>query len=669
MLCDYVEVVDPDWQMAVEGYIGGARFGIIVEPDYEAEAISIVRNMRGQGRNRARVIQASKAKRDADRMHLAGNSIINLMNFSHKSVEYYLTASYGSVVQVADANELRRTARGITAEGLGSGSYAMFRCDIDDADLVFGQGARQRALAAKQRDVDSYVEQLNEAQQFNDLLRQLFSQVEAAKPVNCAAEIEAMLATHRQLQHAEAALKRLDLSDFENLETELAALKSKRANAVEEAKNLEKEGGRLEERFQQMGKKVKTFADAQDAFNLVKDQQEQQLHQVAKLFPHCDSEALLQQADDNAEQAGEGVKFEDDLQDLLLLLNKTERELYSAVMAHNQQAKRFDTIAYDIGSSEAHDEDYFAAVIKLAEQLETVHNRLKNNVLVDKHEKISTLKDSFNTAFVTNLCHSIYQAISDGKRVLDDLNQELEHHRFGADKERFYFAYDWVPEFYEYWQFFKEVIATPNLGDGTSLFDAQLSDTAMQVRDKMLAMLLDKDEQLALRELNRISDYRHYRNYEIYKEPQGKAPIALSQYGTGSGGQLETPAYIIRSAAVTAAFRFNEGDTHLRMVLVDEAFSKMDEIRSREVIHYLTNSLGLQLMFIMPSSKSGPFMDLISNQFVFSKCPATTPVGELNTRVLVDRKRCNQDKIKALWAKHRRTVRHQASLDFLEDVV
>jgi uncharacterized protein YPO0396 len=147
----------------------------------------------------------------------------------------------------------------------------------------------------------------------------------------------------------------------------------------------------------------------------------------------------------------------------------------------------------------------------------------------------------------------------------------------------------------------------------------------------------------------------------------GKQAIALSQYGTGSGGQLETPAYIIRSAAVTSAFRFNEGSAHLRMVLVDEAFSKMDEGRSREVIHYLTETLGLQLVFIMPTSKSGPFMDLISNQYVFSKCIADSTLGELKTRVLVDRKQCNTEKIRALWANHRQVIRHQSELDFMEN--
>ena len=102
---------------------------------------------------------------------------------------------------------------------------------------------------------------------------------------------------------------------------------------------------------------------------------------------------------------------------------------------------------------------------------------------------------------------------------------------------------------------------------------------------------------------------------------------------------------------------------------MDEAFSKMDETRSKEVINYLTESLGLQLLFIMPTSKSGPFMDLVSNQFVFSKVPLTggQSKGELQTRVLVDRQQCNQEKVKELWANHRRTIRHQASLDFMEE--
>ncbi|MHA7918004.1 MAG: ATP-binding protein, partial [Alloalcanivorax xenomutans] len=178
----------------------------------------------------------------------------------------------------------------------------------------------------------------------------------------------------------------------------------------------------------------------------------------------------------------------------------------------------------------------------LHQQLDNLHNRLRNNVLLSKLEQLGGLRDTFNTTFVSDLCNQIQQAIKDGERTLKNLNKELEHHYFGADRERFSFDWEWVQEYKEYWDFFREVTEIPNLGDGASLFESTLSDKATAVRDRLLALLLDGDEQQALRELERISDYRRYRRYDILKHPEGKAPIRLSQYGTGSGGQLETPA-------------------------------------------------------------------------------------------------------------------------------
>ncbi|MDO6747092.1 ATP-binding protein [Gilvimarinus sp. 1_MG-2023] len=667
VLCDYVDVLDAHWQMAIEGYLGGARFSIVVEPEYEAEAMRLVRAMPGGRRNKARVIQGEKARRDAERWQSPAGSILDVMAFSHKTAEYYLRASYGNVLRVDDAEALRQTARGITPEGLGSGNYSMWRCDLDDSELVFGQHARERALKAKMRECEQLLEDAQQCEQNYQQLARIVELVDKIQPVHCGEAIAAMMECHRSIQSAERALAQLDLTDFNDLEQELADLKQNYRAEEENHRNILEEAGKLKERERTIARQVNQLADAQDALAETQDDAEQAFYLMADHYPELDVENAIGNASQAAEQAADNFTFIDNIETLKQQLVAHERALHSAILQHNQHCHKHDAVVYDTGLGEAHGIECFRRVLAMGNEVESLFNRLKNNVLVDKHEQLAELRDSFNTAFVTNLCHSIYQAVKDGERTLKDLNKELEHHRFGADRERFYFGYSWVPEFKDYWRFFTEVIAVPNLGDGTSLFEAELSDKACQVRDRMLDMLLDKDEQVALRELSRISDYRNYRYYEIYKEPEGKAAIALSQYGTGSGGQLETPAYIIRSAAVTSAFRFNEGDNHLRMVLVDEAFSKMDENRSREVIHYLTETLGLQLLFIMPSSKSGPFMDLISNQFVFSKCPTAQPIGELNTRVLVDRKACNQDKIRTLWQNHRKTVRHQAMLDFMEE--
>lgn len=666
VLCDFIEVTDPQWQMAIEGYIGGARFSIIVDPGYEAQAIRIVRNLPDARRNKARVIQGQKAQKDAERLSIQKDSILEVMSFTHKVAEFYLRASYGNVLRVEDAEALRHTARGITSEGLGSGNYSMWRCDLSDSELVFGQGARVRALHAKQAECEQLLVEAQTLETSARAINEVFDTVEIIKPLKCSDVIQQMLSLHRSIRSAESALERLDLSDYKELEQQLINARSNYATLESEHRQLGEEAGKLLEREAQINKKIHDIANRLDAQQQLVEDVESQIFKIPSIYPDFDSKAAIDFAENKAEQGLDQFNFEEEIRDTEKKLEELERNLYQVILTHNQQANSSDAIVYDTGFGERHDPTFFKRLVNLREEINLIHNRLKNNVLVDKFEKLSTLRDSFNTAFVTNLCHSIYQAINDGKRILDDLNAELESHKFGADKERFYFAYDWVPEYREYWRFFKEVIDLPSLGDGTNLFDAELSPKACEVRDKMLEMLLDPDEQIALRELNRLSDYRNYRFYEIFKEPEGKAPIALSQYGTGSGGQLETPAYIIRSAAVTSAFRFNEGSTHLRMVLVDEAFSKMDETRSREVINYLTHTLGLQLVFIMPTSKSGPFMDLISNQFVFSKCPTASKVGELNTRVLVDRKECNQEKIKQLWANHRKTIRHQAALDFME---
>ena len=666
VLCDYVEVTEPEWQMAIEGYLGGARFGIVVNPEYEAQAISIVRNLAGR-RSAARVVQGSRAERDAQRLNNPQDSIVDILSFQHKTVEYYLKASYGNVVRVQDAEALRNVARGITREGLAAGNYSLWRCDLADSELVFGHYARERALAAKQQEYQDLLSQAHAAQGNLDAIQRLFKAIEGIKRIDYATLMQGILALHRKLRQTEKTLNELDTGEFQALDQELLVLREKYSQLEADLKQLENEKGRLAQEYDAEVALGRKLADEQDKFIEHAEDREMAVRSVAKAYPQFDAEAALKQADETL-VVNEQSFYLDEIQQLDRLLTASASELYEALLRHNQYCNPADVIVYDPQVDTLHQMVFFKRINEVALEVDNIANRLKNNVLVEKYSQLAKLKDRFNETFVSHLCHSIYQAINEGERALTDLNRELEHHRFGTDRERFYFSWRWVPEFKEYWRFFKEVSQLPNIGDGSSLFDMSLPKVLLSVRDKLVSMLLDEDEQKAMRELQRIADYRNYRSYDIFKEPEGKQPIPLSQYGTGSGGQLETPAYIIRSAAVTSAFRFNEGNTHLRMVLVDEAFSKMDETRSREVINYLTDALGLQLVFIMPTSKSGPFMDVISHQAVFTKCPANKKVGELNTRVLVDRKRCNQDKIAELWEQSRQNIRDQVTLDFMEGI-
>lgn len=664
VLCDHVEVKDPRWQSAIEGYLGGARFSILVEPAYEAQAIRIVRGLPGRD-NKARIIQGEKAARDAARQSLHADSIIQVLDFTHATARHYLTASYGGVLRVESAEELRATPRGLTADGMASGSYSMWRCDLPDGELVFGAAARERALRAKQEELERIQNERGQAQERLQQAADLLKAVDGLKPLTYADQLDAILRHHRELQRLDGLLAHLDLGAHKHLEARLQGLRRDEVALREREGEINKRIGELRGRLESIGLRCKTLGELQDQNRAQVEQRELVLRDIAAAWPDFDADARLAQADAEAAELDKAQALAQ-RQEVEKSLHAHERKMSEALAAHNQHCRPSEAIAY-VGFDGDYDLRLFKGICALEREIDRVYNILKNNILVEKHAQLKELKSSFNNAFVTHLCHAIYQAINDSKRQIDLLNRELRHHRFGSDRETFRFDSEWVPEYRDYARFFEEVVKNPSLGDEVTLFEADLSARSKQVLQELMSMLLDEDEQRALRGLERIADYRNYRRYEIYKEVEGKPPIPLSEYGTGSGGQLETPAYIIRSAAITSAFRFAEGNTHLRMVLVDEAFSKMDESRSREVIGYLTQSLGLQLVFIMPTSKCGPYMDLVSNEFVFAKVPSEQPRGQLHTRVLVDRKQCDRSRIADLWAHHRRTVYQQAELDFMQE--
>ena len=662
VLCDHIEVTDARWQSAIEGFMGGARFSLIVDADYEAQAIRIVRSLTGRD-NKARVIQGAKALKDAARSKPLPESIVHVLAFSHKVAEAFVMASFGSVVRVRSDEELPHTARGITADGKGSANYAMFRCDMPDADLVFGAAARDLAIKARRAEVARLETERNEANTRVQEMARLLEAVDDLAVLTYADSLAELLELHRELRRIEMLLEQLDTRAFESLTVQLNMLRREEGELRELERRLNVLTGELKSRQTEQTHALKALQEQRAAALDAVTAAQAALREAHRHWPQFD----LAQRLHYAEQESKSPQGQSALAEHLeTRLKKSEHELTETLQAHNQKCRPSDAIVFGAFTGR-YDAALFEQICALRREIDRVFNILKNNVLVNKHEQLKVMKASFNEAFVSHLCQEIHQSIQDGKRQLDLLNKELVNHRFGSDREQFKFAQEWVPEYRDYARFFEEIVRSPSSATGYTLFESALSVKSTQIRDALMDLLLGADEKKSLSDLDRIADYRNYHRYEIYKEVAGKEPIALSEYGTGSGGQLETPAYIIRAASITSALRYAEGDNHLRMVLVDEAFSKMDETRSREVIDYLTGSLGLQLIFIMPTSKCGPFMDLISNEFVFAKVPSA-PRGQLSTRVLVDRKECNQERIADLWTRHRRTVRQQAELDFMAEV-
>ncbi|WP_290768608.1 hypothetical protein, partial [Aquabacterium sp.] len=101
----------------------------------------------------------------------------------------------------------------------------------------------------------------------------------------------------------------------------------------------------------------------------------------------------------------------------------------------------------------------------------------------------------------------------------------------------------------------------------------------------------------------------------------------------------------------------------LRVMLSDEAFSKMDESRSRAVLRFLSQNMGLQLIVAMPTSKSGAIKPEFDKEYTFSKLQAQAD-GQTVYLSEVQEKDFKRDAMAQLWTDHAQAAREQARQAF-----
>lgn len=245
------------------------------------------------------------------------------------------------------------------------------------------------------------------------------------------------------------------------------------------------------------------------------------------------------------------------------------------------------------------------------------------------------------------------------------MNNELRNLSFGQDSYTIEYS-QWEPELRDYLEFFEAVAELTESAENLDLFsDNELPARHVEIRNRLVGLLLAEDQERARKELLRIADYRNYRRYDIICESPNGGRVRLSTWGTGSGGQMETPAYIVRAAVVTNRLKIFEKGPSLRFMVNDEAFSKMDETRARAVLCFMRDNLNLQVVSAMPTMKAGPLKDEFNREYNFTQLKPVTN-GELDFCTEVKELEFKQDKMRELWAKHRAQVREKAKQLFDE---
>jgi uncharacterized protein YPO0396 len=292
------------------------------------------------------------------------------------------------------------------------------------------------------------------------------------------------------------------------------------------------------------------------------------------------------------------------------------------------------------------------------EQVADQVRRQRDTGLVEQREKLVMAELQFTKSFTSNFCLRILQRVTGPDRTIDVINKSLEDISFSGDK--ILMTQSLREEYSQYLDLFRAVRERTEAGPADLFAAAEFAPAEKATLEALRLLLLSNDIEHSMRELNRIADYRNYKKYDFEKSSKGGEARGLSTWGTGSGGEAETPFYIIRAAVFAASFKLfsKQKISHFRTVFLDEVFQKMDETRTRRVIDFLTKEMGFQVICAAPTKSMAALMDVFNRRISFSKSP------NAGSQTWIDEMDLEQQRIAEVYEEHRRNTIRDVTAKF-----
>lgn len=668
VLCNLIQPRDGTrWQNAIEGLMGGNRFVILVETEFEGRAIRAVRHeLRGSS---ASVAQGELAKQRAAQQTLPAESILHELVIDDETARAYLVASYGRYLKVRDEETLRGTTQGLTVDGMASGGFKMFTSWSDDGELAFGAEARRKRAVRLSREIEEKKREVRELAATAGELEDWGGRLLRIAPVSVAPALESLAEAQRTLNSLTADRTGLDESGLAALERRVNRTKQL-VNGHQEltAREATAAGEALGQAKTLVASIVETDRELDACTESVR-RLRMRMVELVRLNPRFNPGAMEQRA--QATIADQTTEQLDGLRRQQTGLYRHHREAFERqIEEHNRLVSSLEEkVDYQPRDSVEGDYDWsaYGGVPDSRGKIAAMLERLDQVRILNNARELEDAEKSFNNTFSTHFALAVRTAVEQGIQPLKRLNEKLKRLAFGED--RFEIEYgQMVKEYKKYYDLFQELNKLAETQTPVDLFSAAegvLSGDGAVALEEIKGLLLDPNRDHALRRLKDIADYRNYRQYDIRKYSEDGREASLAKMATFSGGELMTPAYLVRAAVLAQAFRQFEKSSSLKLMMIDEAFDKMDEARTAAVMRYLNENLGLQLIVAMPSRASGPLLDLFTFEHRFSLMKVEGLAGELDKVTEVDSSTLKTDRLRTLWETRRETVRRDAELEFL----
>ena len=614
ILADLLDVKDERWHNAVEGYLGNNKLQLIVEPKYAKAAMDIYQEMDTKRFFRAAVLDTEKLTKDKHQVQ--PGALAEVVKAKEAYVQEYINFFLGNVKKCESLDELRECRIGVTPDCMLYQSYKLQHMNPENYTRRAYIG--ETSMRQRIRKLEEKCEKLNsERMPVQELLEEIRQAMQMEMLKQPAEDYLGWLADSKAIISKEKKKAQL-LEQMQKLKDESVAAWEGKKKEVQAAQDAKKESvSKVQEAIWENKKEIERLnAEVLESEEQMKDVK----RKVAdKRYEKEFQEYLSGRKSENYEYLRRQMVSR------VYTLREEEEDAYRKLVEERSSYIR------------EYPNRTFSTSIRDNVPYEKLLNSLSCDHLETYRESAKTQAKAAVEHFKDDFIFKIRSAILEAYQRRDELNRIISKLDFGKDKYQFVITKNKGADG-KYYKMFMDDSLQIRPSDLDDTMDNQLDMFTMEHENQYGEMMNElinifippenatKDEMdEAKRNMDKYADYRTYLSFDMQQIVHGdkEMTIGLSKMiKKNSGGEGQNPLYVALLASFAQLYKINlspkmHRSPTLRLVVLDEAFSKMDAEKVASCIS-LIRGLGFQAIISATNDKIQNYLENVDKTFVYA---------------------------------------------------
>ncbi|MGI6009924.1 MAG: ATP-binding protein [Ruminococcus sp.] len=594
VLADLLEIRDPAWRNAIEGYLDRQKFYLLVPEEYYRDALAVYdQERRSNPVFDAGLVDIGKLRKNFHKKPLAG-SLSEEIETENPDGRLYADYLLGGVMKCERAEELNHYKTAVTKTCMLYKGYVSRKLNPSRYATPFiGRRSMELMLEQYKREWEEQGALYEEALRVHRMIKKasetaVLSEYEAQKHSQAAGMGKRLAQLHEEYARVKEEYDHLDLTYLKRMEQEIRRLQEERESREKAWHSLDKKNERLQTELEGI---------QEEKYPAVLGKIEGVKRRIAERFePEWIQEKGEPRFQEVRTQPGQYThslreRFYASMKQTELKRDRLRKERTRRRSDYNSIYK----MPYDIELESNRQFD------RELEELEKIR-------LPEYAEKIRDSRQKAYDQFRDDFIAKIKSNIESVSQQLDELNDSLKKSVFGTDRYRF--VKSPRPEYRNYY----DMIMDPLLMDtgGWNIASQSFNEKYQKEIDELFQLLILNETNVSAqrraeyeKSIRKFTDYKTYLVFDlVVTDETGEEQRLSKTLLKKSGGETQIPFYIALLASFSQVCRIrnkNQNNT-LRVIILDEAFSKMDGERIRESIRLLRR-FELQAIFSAPPDK------------------------------------------------------------------